>query len=316
MNNKLISVIVPVYNVEKYIKRCLDSIINQTYKNLEVILIDDGSTDESGKICDEYEKKDNRIKVIHQNNSGVASSRNIGIENSSGLYITFIDSDDFVEVDYIEILFKEIMNNDCDVSTCLYNKYSDKLKRKRNIDYVVSKYSGKKALLSMLYQKNIDSSLWGKMYKSKLLKSIKINNYKVFEDFDALYRIFNSDIKVCFINDYLYNYYVRLDSLIHDRSTYSEDILLQILNKYYVECNDKDIKDAIESRMIDVHFSIICNLPHKDDNYNISKKYIICNRKKLLHNKMINKKTKYAIIISYISFTLLKVIYNLAFSRN
>ena len=103
MEKDLISIIIPVYNVEKYLKECVDSVRKQTYKNLEIILIDDGSKDNSGKLCDELAKEDNRIKVIHKENGGLSDARNVGIENATGEYIQFIDSDDFVEKDMIEI---------------------------------------------------------------------------------------------------------------------------------------------------------------------------------------------------------------------
>lgn len=106
MKKELISVIVPVYNVEKYLSRCVDSIIGQTYSNLEIILVNDGSTDLSGAICDEYKKKDKRIVVIHQKNGGLSQARNSGMEIMSGKYVAFVDSDDYISEDYIEYLFR------------------------------------------------------------------------------------------------------------------------------------------------------------------------------------------------------------------
>ena len=111
MHNPLISVVVPVYNVEQYIRECVDSIVSQTYCHLEIVLIDDGSLDNCPVICDEYAKKDSRIKVVHQKNGGLAKARNVGIENSSGEYITFIDSDDYIASNYIEILYRGIIEN-------------------------------------------------------------------------------------------------------------------------------------------------------------------------------------------------------------
>lgn len=116
--NNLISVIVPVYKVEKYIKKCIESIINQTYENLEIILVDDGSPDNCGKICDEYAKKDKRIKVIHKENGGVSSARNLGLEKSNGQYITFIDSDDWIEEEYCEILLTTLKEQNADCAIC------------------------------------------------------------------------------------------------------------------------------------------------------------------------------------------------------
>ena len=105
-NEPLISVIIPVYKVEKYLNKCVDSVLNQTYKNLEIILVDDGSPDKCPEICDEYAKKDDRIKIIHKQNGGLSDARNVGIEKSTGEYITFIDSDDYVDSNYIEQLYK------------------------------------------------------------------------------------------------------------------------------------------------------------------------------------------------------------------
>ena len=120
-NNDLISVIIPIYNVEKFLSFCIDSIVNQTYKNLEIILVDDGSTDNSGKICDEYALKDNRIKVMHKQNGGVSSARNVGLNIAKGKYIGFVDSDDYVENDMFEILHNLIIKNNVDISCC--NKF-------------------------------------------------------------------------------------------------------------------------------------------------------------------------------------------------
>ena len=115
---QLVSIIVPIYNVEKYIKECIDSIINQTYKNLEIILVDDGSPDCCPKICDEYSKKDKRIKVIHKENGGLSSARNAGLDVAKGEYVSFIDSDDVVDEKFIETLYNLCIENNCDISEC------------------------------------------------------------------------------------------------------------------------------------------------------------------------------------------------------
>ena len=117
---ELISIIVPVYNVEQYLDDCLISIINQTYKNIEIILIDDGSTDKSGKICDEYAKKDSRIIVIHKENGGVSSARNAGLRIAKGAYIGFVDPDDWIAEDMYEVLYSNAKKYDADVSVCKY----------------------------------------------------------------------------------------------------------------------------------------------------------------------------------------------------
>lgn len=119
----LISIIVPVYKVEKYLRECIDSILSQTYENFELILVDDGSPDNSGKICDEYAEKDKRIKVLHKENGGVSSARNLGLDNANGEYVTFIDSDDFVDKRYLEVLCTNLKENNADISVCRFSKY-------------------------------------------------------------------------------------------------------------------------------------------------------------------------------------------------
>lgn len=122
MEEKLISIIVPVYNVEKYLKECIDSVISQTYKNLEIILVDDGSTDKSGEICDEYSKKDSRIKVIHKENGGLSDARNVALDIAKGEYIGFVDSDDYVEKDMFETLYKLAEEHNTEISSISFYK--------------------------------------------------------------------------------------------------------------------------------------------------------------------------------------------------
>ena len=122
-----ISVIIPVYNVEKFLRECLDSVINQTYKDLEIILIDDGSQDNSGAICDEYALKDQRIKVFHKENGGVASTRTFGLREMSGKYFSFVDSDDVVDCDYIKILKENLEKSSAKISVCSYLDFENSL---------------------------------------------------------------------------------------------------------------------------------------------------------------------------------------------
>ena len=116
--NDLISVILPIYKVEKYLKKCIESILTQTYKNLDIILVDDGSPDKCGEIIEEFRKKDKRIRTIHQNNGGLSAARNNGIKIANGKYIVCIDSDDWIEKDMIEVLYKNIVNTNSDISIC------------------------------------------------------------------------------------------------------------------------------------------------------------------------------------------------------
>ena len=120
MNNEIISIIVPCYNVEKYIERCVTSLVNQTYTNIEIILVDDGSTDSTGELCDNYEKADNRIKVIHKKNGGLSDARNAGMKVAIGNYFFFVDSDDFISTDTIKFLYENLLDKAADISTCTH----------------------------------------------------------------------------------------------------------------------------------------------------------------------------------------------------
>lgn len=163
MEEYLISIIIPVYNAERYLENCLNSVINQTYSKLEIILVNDGSTDNSVEICEKYEKKDNRIKVFNQQNKGGAAARNFGILNSKGKFISFIDSDDWVDNRYIEILYNNIVNLKADLSVCGYQEVSNKsdidIKYSINADV---KELNKKQAYELLVDNEFGGFLWRK----------------------------------------------------------------------------------------------------------------------------------------------------------
>lgn len=198
----LISVIVPVYNVEKYIHRCIDSIIEQTYENTEIILVDDGSPDNCPKICDEYEKKDKRIKVIHKKNGGLSDARNVGIEASKGKFICFIDSDDYIEKNYIKKMYESIIKNNSDIAICNYNRvYYDKTMPCEVNEFNTINF--------------ITPAAWNKLYKKDLFKNIKYPVGMYYEDLGTIPKLLMSGIKYCFVEDYLYNYIQNTNSIMH-----------------------------------------------------------------------------------------------------
>ena len=166
----LISVIIPVYNVEKYLRECLDSVLAQTYKNLEIILIDDGSSDNSGQICDEYAAKDSRIKVIHQVNQGVSAARNAGLKAARGQYIGFVDSDDYIKPDMYEYLYQLISKDNADVAMCNFYKGSFRTSSKDILDnYKLQKLLNIFDVPSWIF-------LWNKLYKSTLIQGISFRS--------------------------------------------------------------------------------------------------------------------------------------------
>lgn len=214
---ELISIIIPVYNVEQYLRECLDSIIKQTYKNLEIILVDDGSLDKSGEICDEYKLRDDRIIVIHKENGGLSDARNTGMEIAQGKYIQFIDSDDYIDEDMIETLYHLITENSADISMCSnYILVGEK---------ATSNSSGKKyiynridALKEILLDEKIRSYAWNKLMKKDILKDIKFPKGKVFEDILTIPKIFEKSSKIVYFDVPKYYYRQREGSILNKQT--------------------------------------------------------------------------------------------------
>lgn len=180
MENKyLITIIVAIYNGQKYLTECIDSILNQNYSRLEIILVDDGSTDESGNICDKYLKKDKRIKVIHQKNGGVSVARNNALKISNGDYICFIDQDDYIENDYVSYLLNLIIENNTEISVVpnvIYASEKQKIYSEKHKSNFSEVWSGKKAACEMLNSK-MEIGPWSKMISKKLIDDNKISYY-------------------------------------------------------------------------------------------------------------------------------------------
>lgn len=212
--NSLISVIVPIYNVEKYLDRCVDSIINQTYKNLEIILVDDGSPDNCPQMCDDYAKKDSRIKVVHKENGGLSDARNVGMKVATGEYVSFIDSDDYVSLDFYETLLETIVDNDSDIVECGVVKFYENEKfDKYNDDLKVTNYDTVDALDGLINENPFKQHVWNKLYKSNIALDIPYAVGKLNEDEFWTYQIFGKAKKVTRINKTMYYYFQRGSSI-------------------------------------------------------------------------------------------------------
>lgn len=216
----LISVIVPVYNVENYIRRCLDSILSQTYENLEILLVDDGSTDESGVICDEYAKTDHRITVFHQKNSGLSVARNTGLDHANGSWISFIDSDDFVCTEFIGRMLDTAHRYGADIVHCRWQ-----VGEADHIDIpdkgTVTVYSGTGCYTNYFTSKKLPSleSANNKLYCSELFDDLRFIPGRVLEDLAIMHLLFQKADKVAYLNEKLYYYYRSPESLIRGKFT-------------------------------------------------------------------------------------------------
>ena len=209
----MISVIVPVYRVDKYLEKCIDSIIGQTYTDLEILLIDDGSPDRCGEICDRYAAVDHRIRVFHTENHGLSAARNLGLEHAEGDYIGFVDSDDWIEPDMFVRLLTAIEDNNADIAVCgRVMEYPDK-------KAIISPQAGtmnREAAVKALALLKIRNPAWDKLWKRDCFESIRFPKGRVYEDIATTYRIFLQIDRVVCIPDALYHYRFREGSISHD----------------------------------------------------------------------------------------------------
>lgn len=210
----MISVIIPVYNVEKYIKRCLESVINQTYKDIEIIIIDDGSTDNSGIICEEYSKRDKRIKVVHTENAGAARARNIGLDMAKGEYISFIDSDDWIMLNFLSTLLYLCKDNDADIAKCETIDVKDENFKINNNNTEIKIYNSKEIMNSIYSQpKLFNVAVMNKLYKRKIFENLRFKEGVINEDEEILCKLIYRANKIAVTNQILYCYFLSENSV-------------------------------------------------------------------------------------------------------
>lgn len=208
--NELVTVIIPVYNVEKYIDRCMECVLGQTYTNLEIIMIDDGSKDASGKIIDEYAKKDSRIQVYHKENGGQASARNLGVSKATGEYICFVDSDDCIHERYVETLLAICHDTDCDLAICTYENFEgDSVDWKQELPMAdVETETPLQTLDAIFSPRNVETIVvWNKLYKRSNIQNVKFVEGRIFEDEEVSARLIHASHKVARVAKPMYYYF-------------------------------------------------------------------------------------------------------------
>lgn len=220
---KQISVIIPVYNVEKYLEKCVYSILNQTLEADEIILVNDGSTDKSGEICNRLESENERIRVLNKENGGLSDARNYGVKNSNGQYITFIDSDDYVRCDYLELLYKGLKKNNADISVVnhqsVYENSKDETKQYKDTAATIEVMDGKQILKYALLGEKGSLSAWAKLYKRGYVVENPFPVGKLYEDMEIIYNIYLKATKIAIINEKAYYYLQRDNSIVHSKIT-------------------------------------------------------------------------------------------------
>lgn len=315
---KKVSIILPVYNVEQYIKKCLESIQQQTYPNLEVIIVNDGATDKSVEYCEQICKIDSRFSVTHKENGGLSDARNVGIDKAKGDYLIFVDSDDFVSQDMVSYLVSSMENNEADIAICdPAHYYSDRQNNDLNIFYPASSvkvYEKTEALCEMFYQKSFLVSAWAKIYKKELFDDIRFPVGKLFEDSAVMYLLFEKCEKIVYSNAKLYAYVHRDNSIttkkFSDKDLDILDISNTILDHY--SGNFRVYKAAV-SYKVSVCFRILLN-SSSEKKYNQIQKdcmtYILRNWRNVLFDKNVRLKNKLALISITLFNPFVKFIYS------
>lgn len=314
MNDK-ITIIVPVYNVEKYLENAVQSIVVQTYKNLDIILIDDGSTDSSGNICDSLKINDSRIRVYHKKNGGLSDARNYGISKAKGKFITFVDSDDIVSSTIIEKMYNLIIKHDADISIVELRHFCDDEDYYFDDEKNVKEFTSDEANCEMLYQNSFSMSACGKLFKREIFDKLSYPVGMLFEDVAIMYKAFDFAKRIVYSDAKLYGYRHRSNSITTNSFSIRDlDIIIisnQIL-EYFMNKSNSLIK-ASQAYALNCHFRILMNIPNNNfEKYKRdSELYIKTNCKKVLSDKNIRNKLKYA-IIGYLYF---KPFLKFAYSR-
>lgn len=211
--NELISVIIPVYNVERYLNACIDSVLCQTYKDIEIILVDDGAADGCPDICDAYAKADSRVRVIHKQNGGLSDARNAGIDTAKGKYLLFIDSDDSVSPDHIEYLYRLLTENRADMSVCGVMQVQEGKSPVPSLHTRSVLLTPERAFFSLLYAKGVDVCAYAKLYKAELFDGIRFPKGRVYEDSATTYRILDRCRTIAYGDKKSYYYFTRPGSI-------------------------------------------------------------------------------------------------------
>ena len=250
--NDLISVIVPVYNVEAYLKRCVESIIKQDYKNLEIILVDDGSTDNCPQICNDYAKKDSRIKVIHKTNGGLSDARNAGMKIAKGEYIAFVDSDDWIGEDMFSTLIQTLKKYKADIAECKYFITDTTKITKENInsDYKEIIFNTEDALRELILDGYLKNVVWNKLYKRSVISNNIFPFGKISEDVYWTYKVFANAKTIVYVNNPIYFYFQRPGSIMN--KTYNikrlDSVWGQEERLYFIKKNFPNLFGLAEKR--------------------------------------------------------------------
>ncbi|MDW3709241.1 glycosyltransferase family 2 protein [Enterococcus faecium] len=320
MNEPLITIIIPVYNVQQYLPKCLQSVIDQTYTNLEVIVVDDGSTDSSLEICNEFAQKDSRIKVIHKENGGQGSARNCALDVMHGDYIMFLDSDDSLKNDAVKFLYDLLVNNGVEVSACnieLFSETGELLGRRKNGSGYVE-LTSIEAMYSLWTQGVINIGPWAKLYKASLWESIRFREC-FSEDWATMHLIYEKCNKVGYSYDCKLNYLIRQTSSI--RAFQSSKLIMMDIAEDNIKFAEKYpvLIPAAKQKAASAYFHLLFQIPD-DKEYYKERERLVSLIKKIRWSVLLDKKcifkTRAALMLSFLGFDFTKTIFTVLKKNN
>lgn len=275
-----VSVVVPIYKVEKYLSRCIESITNQSYTNLEIILVNDGSPDCCGDICEEYALQDSRIKVLHKENGGLSDARNFGMNYVTGEYTVFVDSDDWLELNMVETMIKLVNEHNSDIAQVgfyyTYNDYllfDDRYYSENDKPIVLDNYSLMKELV---INEKVKNFAWGKLYKTELIKDIPFKKGVLFEDVFWAHKVMQRVNKYVLSNKPLCYYLQREDSIVATYTTRNLDIIEglkerhEFIERHYENLSEESYKLILRTSLL--HYNLLLRNKDKDKEYTHRKK--------------------------------------------
>lgn len=275
----MVSVIIPIYNVEKYVDNCIESVLHQTHTDMEILLIDDGSIDNSGKVCDAYMEKDNRIKVVHKKNGGLSDARNSGIDLAIGEYIMFLDGDDYIHPQMVEILYKNLIQMDADMSACAYKKVEEnQLDYGESIDISNQEIDvfDRNGAIQNYYRVNVTA--WAKLYKRFLFDKLRYPVGKFHEDEYLIHQLIYYSKRIVCTNAQLYYYVQRKGSITACINWEKVEHALEALDNRILFVKQMKWNEAYDS-VVETYMGILRSISERETN-NWSKQQIYQLRKK------------------------------------
>ena len=295
----IISVIIPVYKVEPYLRKCVDSVCNQTFRDLEIILVDDGSPDNCGKICDEYAAKDNRIVVIHKENGGISSARNAGIDIAQGEFLGFVDSDDWIEPDMYEFLYNNLIQEDADISVCGGYEHRDDRITDLIDPSIRAVASGHDAVDLFLPMETAGNASWNKLFRRHMFSQIRFPEGKLWEDSFIMVRLIDSANKVVFDMQQKHNYLRRAGSItmsgyrpgLRDY-TQSQAFIYNYTREKYPDLTVKAISSSVQAHLFVLNLMLVTSKKVDKDFKKEVIGFLRENRKVILQSAQFSKKRK------------------------